>query len=79
MVPQQKAQELVNQYRVMLIKNADVMNMVAPFDFTKASKEGALITANQMLSHINGHNNEWFGWNHDLQFWEDIKLEIEKL
>jgi hypothetical protein len=71
MKPQEKAKELV--YKFLKTDEKD------PFSFVgyTVAKECALIAINEILYAINWHeleppNKEW-------DYWNDVKLEIEKL
>ena len=72
MTPKEKAQELTNRIRISLLKNSDPMNMLAPFNYSLASKECALIAVDEI---INGN----FGDGYDHQFWESVKQETINL
>ena len=67
MTPKEKAIELVEKFAIITD------------DYHRPSKQCALIAVENFVYFIESHNNEWFGWNKDLQYWQEVKQEINKL
>ena len=66
MTPKEKAKELIDKFLDQSL-------------WMYQAKGCALIAVENFVYFIESHNNEWFGWNKDLQYWQEVKQEIEKL
>jgi hypothetical protein len=72
MRPQEKANDLVNKYRIILMsEDTDCGNEVL---CTSIAKICALIMVNELLT-----NSTFLLSNGELYFWNEVKKEIEKL
>lgn len=82
MTPQEKAEELVNKFRPMMycyVGSEMLTNTFNEQEQIRNAKQCALICVEPMIYFIESHNNEWYGWAEDLEFWQEVQHEIEKL
>ena len=69
MTPQQKAEELVDKYRVeLMLTGTEVGEEIL---CTSVAKQCAIITCNEVLGYM--------GADRGYEFWTHVKSEIEKL
>ena len=74
MIPKEKAEELVDKYRFILIKsNTDAGEEIL---CTLLAKECALVAVDEILNH---HSQEQGLYRIDTYYWQQVKQEIEKL
>jgi predicted DNA-binding protein (UPF0278 family) len=74
MTPKEKAEELVDKYRFILIKsNTDAGEEIL---CTLLAKECALVAVDEILNH---HSQEQGLYRIDTYYWQQVKKEIEKL
>lgn len=90
MPDKKEAQEFLNQYLKVVGTNCEhdsyctdkrCLKLGYTFcrvDFEKA-KDVALIHIDGMISFIESHNNEWFGWKDDLNHWKKLKYIVNSL
>ena len=72
MTPQEKANNLVNQYRIILMReDTDCGNEIL---CSRIAKDCALIMINELLS-----NSTFLLSNGESYYWNQVKQEIEKL
>ena len=80
MTPQEKANELVNQYRIILMsKDTDCGNEIF---CTLIAKECALIAVDEVLYALSVppiNNKGHLLYDGQIDYWKNIKQEIEKL
>jgi hypothetical protein len=82
MTPKEKAEELINSYRIILMnEDTECGNEIL---CTSISKQCALIAVDEIiknnLEYLRGielHND--VALNIDLSYWQEVKQEIEKL
>jgi hypothetical protein len=73
MSPQEKANELVNKYRIILMsEDTDCGNEVL---CTSIAKKCALIAVDEILETVVVYEDI----SKDYQFWQEVKQEIERL
>jgi hypothetical protein len=72
MTPKEKAEELVNRYAIYLRAN-----LMYDEDAEEDAKECALIAVDEILNLIGQYSIEPFIF--DIDYWEEVKQEIEKL
>ena len=73
MTPKEKAEELVDKYRFILIKsNTDAGEEIL---CTLLAKECALVAVDEILNH---HSQEQGLYRIDTYYWQQVKKEIEK-
>ena len=71
MTPKEKAEELVDKYRFILIKsNTDVGEEIL---CTLLAKECALVAVDEILNH---HSQEQGLYRIDTYYWQQVKKEI---
>jgi predicted DNA-binding protein (UPF0278 family) len=71
MTPKQKAEELVDEYRLVLIKsNTDAGEEIL---CTLMAKECALVAVDEILNH---HSQEQGLYRIDTYYWQQVKKEI---
>lgn len=76
MTPQEKATELVNEFRLILIKsNTDASEEI---QCTLFAKEIALNAVNEAIDHMEGFDLD-FEMKNQHEWWKKVKTEIEKL
>lgn len=72
MTPQEKADNLVNQYRIILMReDTDCGNEIL---CSRIAKDCALIMINELLS-----NSTFLLSNGESYYWNQVKQEIDKL
>lgn len=72
MTPQEKANDLVNQYRILLMRqDTECGNEIL---CSRIAKECALIAVDEIISVIDAETN-----NKTWEFYKQVKQEIEKL
>lgn len=73
--PKEKAQELVNTYRMILMdEDTDCGNELL---CTSIAIKNAVVAVNEIIDAINWH--EFETPNKDLNYWLDVRKEIKKL
>jgi hypothetical protein len=76
MTPKEKAEELVDEYRLVLIKsNTDAGEEIL---CTLLAKECALVAVDEILDFMDRFDLD-FEMKHQHKWWKEVKEEIEKL
>ena len=81
MTPKEKAEELVSRYRKEILKGKYHIN---GFVIEELAEESALIAVDEIIETLNsppirqGNENHML-WKATLNYWEQVKQEIEKL
>jgi hypothetical protein len=73
MTPKEKAENLVNQYRMILMsEDTECGNEIL---CTSIAIKNALIAVDEIINVIPNNN----GWQAKREYWQEVKQEIEKL
>jgi hypothetical protein len=73
MTPKEKAENLVNQYRMILMsEDTECGNEIL---CTSIAIKNALIAVHEIINVIPNNN----GWQAKREYWQEVKQEIEKL
>ena len=77
MTPQEKAISLVDEYRLILIKsNTDAGEEIL---CTLLAKECALVAVDELINCSISYDNYNATWASQVEYWQEVKTEIEKL
>ena len=77
MIPKERAEDLVNTYRMILMdEDTDCGNEIL---CTLIAKQCALICVDEIIKTCPQKEKEIFAISKGLKFWKEVKKEIEKL
>jgi len=75
--PKEKAEELVNNYRVILMQtDTDAGQEIL---CTSIAKQCALIAVDEIIENLVDLSDEEFTFIYDVEYWQQVKTEINNL
>jgi hypothetical protein len=79
MTPKEKAIELVNKFESTIILNSWCDENTTEKEINRLVKKTALIAVDEMINFFINLSNEGFTFYSSIEYWQEIKTEIEKL
>ena len=79
MTPKEKAEELVNEFRILLINNSDPMRMIEPFNYKSVSEQCALICVDEIINELIELDKYEHVPQHLIEEWRNVRKELKKL
>ena len=79
MTPKEKAKEIILNYESIIALNSWCDENTTEKEINRLVKKTALIAVDEMINFFINLSNEGFTFYSSIEYWQEIKTEIEKL